>query len=421
MKTVIRMASVAAAAVASTAAGQSSDTTPSIVSTAFGAVRVERLARLEFPWGMAFLPDGRLLVTEKPGRLRLFANGRLSEPVAGVPRVEYRDQGGLLDVAVDPAFATNHLVYLSYAERAEPQPPGLRETPEPRFLSFVDTTDNVLKGQAVARGRLEGAELRDVQVIWRQNPKMIGRGHFGGRLVFAPDGKLFITSGDRMRFDPAQDLSGNVGKVVRINPDGSVPPDNPFAGRSGSSADVWSYGHRNILGAAINPATGQLWVGEMGPQGGDEINIILPGRNYGWPLVSNGDNYDGSFIPDHQSRPQQFQAPINIWTPSVSPSGMLFYTGSRFPQWRGNALFGGLSSMALLRATLNGDKVVAVERIDLGKRIRDVIQAPDGALLLVTDDRNGELLRLTPVAQARRRQRVTPVPSANSLSLRIIA
>lgn len=401
MRIGIRVAALATLLTASNVAAQKTNMPSStVVPTQFGDVRIEQLAKLDNPWGMAFLPDGRLLITEKPGRLRVYANGRLSDPIDGVPKVDYRDQGGLLDVEIDPDFARNRLVYLSYSEAAAQQPPDARETVDPRFLNFIDTTDKTLKGGAVARGRLDGNRLRDVAVIWLQNPKMIGRGHFGGRIVFAPDGKLFITSGDRMRFDPAQDLLTNVGKIVRINPDGSIPADNPFVRREDARPDIWTYGHRNPLGAAINPATKQLWIDEMGPAGGDEVNITTPGRNYGWPLVSNGDNYDGSPIPDHTTHPQ-YEAAAQFWNPSVSPSGFLFYTGNRFANWRGNALMGGMSSQALIRLALNGNKVTAVERIDMGKRIRDVIQAPDGAVLLLVDGKDGELLRLTPARQQR--------------------
>jgi glucose/arabinose dehydrogenase len=371
----------------------------SVVSTIAGNVHVTRLARLTHPWGMAFLPDGRLLVTEKPGRLRVFADGKLSEPVKGVPAVVFHEQGGLLDVEIDPAFARNQLVYLYYTEAADPQPAGARETGDPRFGDF-DTTDNVVKGGAVARGRLDGDELEDVAVIWRQVPKTVGRGHFGGRLVFAPDGKLFITSGDRMRFDPAQDPASNLGKVVRIEPDGSIPSDNPYVADKDTLDDVWSLGHRNPLGAAIDPETRELWIHEMGPSGGDELNRIQARRNYGWPLASNGDNYDGSSIPDHRSKPQ-YQEPVAGWTPVISPSGFAFYTGERFPAWKGNALIGGLSSKALIRLFRKGNRVVGEERIEMGKRIRDVIQAPDGAVLLLVDGEQGELLRLTPEAATR--------------------
>ena len=246
-----------------------------VLQTKTGPISIERLTTLTQPWGMAFLPDGRLLITEKPGRLRIYEGGKLSEPIAGVPSVVFHGQGGLLDVEVDPAFASNSLVYLSYTEAAEVQPPGTHDVPDPRFGGSFDKEDNLIKGGAVARGRLDGQQLRDVKVIWRQVPKTIGRGHFGGRLVFAPDGKLFITSGDRMRFDPAQDPASNIGKIVRINPDGSNPADNPFANKAGARPDVWSMGHRNPLGAAINPASNQLWINEMGPRHGDELQQLV--------------------------------------------------------------------------------------------------------------------------------------------------
>jgi aldose sugar dehydrogenase len=232
-------------------------------------------------------------------------------------------------------------------------------------------------------------------VIWRQMPKTVGRGHFGHRLIFAPDGELFITSGERMRFDPAQSLASNLGKVVRIDPDGSIPDDNPFVGEEGARGEIWSYGHRNILSAAIDASSGRLWAFEMGPLGGDELNLVEPGRNYGWPLVSNGDNYGGPSIPDHPTS-EGFQAPLRTWTPVISPSGATFYTGSLIPGWQGSVLVGGLSSQALVRLVLDGERVAMEERIDMKRRIRDVIQAPDGAILVIVDDRNGGLLRLTP-------------------------
>lgn len=379
-------------------------TRPSDVTLKSGeALRVERLATLEFPWGLAYLPDGRLLVTEKPGRLRMFAAGKLSAPLQNVPTVSYREgpseQGGLLDVAVDPDFAQNRRIYLSYAEDAakpSPQP----DTGDPRFASYLDLKDNRLRGGAVARATLDGNRLADVQVIWRQEPKTVGRGHFGHRLVFGRDGTLFITSGERQRFDPAQSLGSNLGKVVRINRDGTIPKDNPFVGRSGARGDIWSLGHRNMLAAAVHPSSGQLWVLEMGPLGGDELNVVERGRNYGWPVVSNGDNYDKSPIPDHSTK-SEFQAPIRTWTPVISPSGALFYDGTLFP-WRGSLVAGGLSSQALIRLTVDGTKVVSEERIDMQRRIRDVIQARDGALLAITDAKSGELLRLTPAARQTR-------------------
>jgi glucose/arabinose dehydrogenase len=387
----MRMAALAAVFLCTSVAA---DASAEVVQTQSGPVKVERLATLVEPWGMTVLPDGRLLVTEKPGRLRVYSSGRLSEPITGVPPVAYRGQGGLLDVEVDPAFARNGLVYLYYSEAAEQQPKDAQDVADPR-IGENDLEDKVLKGGAVARGRLDGNQLRDVQVVWRQVPKTIGRGHFGGRLVFAPDGKLFITSGDRQRFDPAQDLASSLGKVVRINPDGSIPPDNPFAKKEGARPDIWSVGHRNPLGAAIHPATKALWVHEMGPWHGDEINTPEAGKNYGWPLVSNGDNYDGTPIPDHPTRPD-LVAPLEYWRPVISPSGFAFYRGSLFKDWSGNALVGGLSSEALIRLTLEGNVVKKEERIGLRRRVRDVAEAPDGALLLLTDSKDGELLRLTP-------------------------
>ena len=386
---------------------------PDIVSSSAGELRVERLATLELPWGLALLPDRRLLITEKPGRLRVWSDGKLSEPVGGVPKVLYRDspseQGGMMDVAVDPDFARNSLVYLSYSEAAEQQSPQIGETDDVR-LTPLDMSDNIIRGGAVARGRLEGGELRDVKVIWRQVPKTVGRGHFGIRLVFSPDGKLFITSGERKRFDPAQSLASNLGKVVRINPDGTVPDDNPFAGKEGARPDIWSYGHRNVLSAAFDPAGGNLWVVEMGPLGGDELNLVKRGANYGWPLVSDGAHYtrEGvpkalALIPGH-GKDDRFVPPVRSWTPVISPSGAAFYNGQMFPRWRGSLLVGGLSSQSLIRLVLDGERVAVEERLAMGRRIRDVVEAPDGAILLVVDDRKGDLLRLTPAGGEAGRQ-----------------
>jgi glucose/arabinose dehydrogenase len=372
---------------------------PDVVSSSAGNLRVEKLATLESPWGMVLLPDGRVLITEKPGRLRIWANGALSAPVQGVPKVVHRgtpsEQGGLLDVEADPDFARNGFIYLSYSEASEQQSADLVELGDARFGNYMDLTDNILRGGAVARARLDGNALRDVQVIWRQVPKTVGRGHFGNRLLFGPDGKLYITSGERMRFEPAQSLTSNLGKVVRINSDGSIPNDNPFVSKEGARADIWSYGHRNVLAAAFDPSSRKLWAVEMGPLGGDELNLIQAGKNYGWPLVSNGDNYDSSGIPDHPSR-KELEAPVRTWTPVISPSGAMVYTGSIFSGWRGNVFVGGLSSMALIRLALDGDRVASEERIDMKRRIRDVIQAQDGAILVIVDDKRGDLLRLTP-------------------------
>ena len=369
---------------------------PEMVQTKSGMIKIEKLASLSEPWGMAWLPDGRLLITEKPGRLRIYSEGKLSEPISGLPKIEYHGQGGLLDVEIDPEFAINGYVYISYTEAAKIQPNVTRDIGDPRLGKFNDHTDAVLKGAAVARGKLEGNEIKNLEVIWQQVPKTIGRGHFGGRLVFASDGKLFITSSERQRLEPSQDLSGNLGKIIRINSDGSIPKDNPFINRKGARPDIWSYGHRNPLGAAINPTSKQLWIHEMGPIHGDELNIPLAGKNYGWPLVSNGDNYDNSRIPDHETRPE-FAGPIAYWHPAISPSGLAFYTGRLFKSWMGNVLLGSFNSEALIRLTVDGNNVSSEERIWLQRRIRDVIQAPDGSVWLLTDYKDGELLRISPV------------------------
>lgn len=340
-------------------------------------VRVETVAEgLEHPWALAFLPDGRMLVSERPGRLRLIAaNGQLSAPLGGVPEVFAQGQGGLLDVALDPDFANNRLLYLSYAE------PG---------------DDGA--STAVARARLDGDRLQNLQVIFRQQPKVDGGNHFGSRLAFAPDGKLFVTLGDRFKFEPAQDVSNEIGAIVRINPDGSIPRDNPFVGRAGAAPAIWSYGHRNIQAAAIHPQTGALWEIEHGPRGGDELNIAEAGRNYGWPLVSWGRHYDGRDIPDPPTRPD-LASSIVQWTPVIAPSGMTFYTGKLFADWQGDLLVGGLATKALVRLAQDGKTAREKARIDMDARIRDVVQGPEGAVYLLTDERRGKVLRLTPKAR----------------------
>jgi aldose sugar dehydrogenase len=343
-----------------------------------GGLRVDTVVRgLSHPWGLAFLPDGRMLVTERPGRLRIVErDGRLSEPLAGVPRVFAQDQGGLLDVALDPRFADNRLVYLSYAE------PG----------------DGGTNGTAVARGTLGDRGLDDVRVIYRQLPKVASSKHFGSRLVFARDGTLFVTQGERFsQADQAQDLSSLIGKIVRINADGSVPRDNPFVGRAGARPEIWSLGHRNVQGATLHPQTGQLWTAEHGARGGDELNHPEAGKNYGWPVISYGVHYSFRKIGEgtHKAGMEQ---PLYYWDPVIAPSGMTFYTGDRFSGWKGSVLIGSLRPGGLVRLTLDGDKVTHEERYlgDLGERIRDVRQGPEGLLYLLTDANDGRILRVSP-------------------------
>ncbi|KLD76698.1 glucose dehydrogenase [Xanthomonas hyacinthi DSM 19077] len=331
------------------------------------------------PWAMSFLPDGSALISEKGGTLKRFdpASGRTGA-VSGVPAVAYGGQGGFGDVLPHPGFAQNGWVYLSYAEAGS----------------------GATRGGAVARAKLTldgngGGALSQLKVIWRQQPKVSGNGHYGHRLAFGPDRKLWIGSSERQKFDPAQDMSGNLGKIVRLNDDGSVPDDNPFARRGGAAAQVWSFGHRNVLGLAFD-ANGQLWEHEMGPAGGDELNLIQRGANYGYPIVSNGDHYDGRPIPDHSTRPE-FAAPKVSWTPVISPAGFVIYGGSTFPQWRGNGFIGGLSSQSLVRIEFNGENAREAARYDMGKRIREVEQGPDGALWLLEDGSGGRLLKLQPV------------------------
>jgi len=340
------------------------------------AVRVETVARgLEYPWALAFLPDGRMLVTERLGRLRIVErDGRVSEPLAGVPEVQAHGQGGLLDVAVDPRFADNRLVYLSYAE------PGADGT----------------AGTAVARGRLGEGRLNDIRVIYRQQPKVRGGAHFGSRLVFARDGTLFVTQGDRFAYsDGAQDLSVGIGKIVRINKDGSVPRDNPFVGRAGARPEIWSYGHRNVQSAALHPRNGQLWTVEHGARGGDELNRPEAGKNYGWPVITYGVDYSGAKIGEGTAKPGMEQ-PVYYWDPVIAPSGMTFYTGDAFPDWKGSLFIGSLQPGVLVRLTLKDGRVAREERYlgDLRERIRDVRQGPDGLLYLLTDSGDGRILRV---------------------------
>ena len=341
-------------------------------------VDIQPVANFNEPWAMSFLPDGRALITQKSGELMLWRQGGEAVQVAGVPQVDYGGQGGLGDVVLHPDFARNRMVYLSWAEAGQ-----------------GDT-----RGAAVGRGRLvtEGgaARLEGFETIWRQQPKVEGRGHYGHRLAFGPDGKLYVTNGDRQKFEPAQDMGQTLGKIVRLNDDGSVPPDNPFASRGGVAAQVWTLGHRNPLGIAFAP-DGKLWTHEMGPKNGDEFNLIERGSNYGYPIVSNGDHYDGKPIPDHSTRPE-FNAPEITWN-GVSPAGLIFYTGDKFPGWRGNAFLGGLSGQTLIRMVVDGTSAREAERWDMDARIREVEQGPDGAIWVLEDERGGSqgrLLRLTP-------------------------
>lgn len=351
------------------------------VQTEEYAVRVVTLVRgLDHPWGLAFLPDGRMLVTERAGRLRIVgADGKLEpKPVAGVPAVEEFGQGGLLDVALHPKFRENGLVYLSFSARG---PGGV--------------------GTEVVRGRLEGGELRDVRTIFRAEPKSGGGRHFGSRLVFDRDGLLYVTLGDRGEQDRAQRLDDHAGKIVRIGDDGRVPDGNPFRGRAGAKPEIYSLGNRNVQGAALHPQTGVLWAHEHGPQGGDEVNVIRAGTNYGWPVITYGVNYGtGTKIGEGTEKPGMAQ-PIWKWVPSIAPSGMAFYEGDRFPKWKGDLFVGALRERALVRLKLDGEKVVKEERMlrDALGRIRDVRSGPDGLLYLLTDSSDGALVRLEPVGR----------------------
>lgn len=341
-------------------------------------VTVQTVAEgLDHPWGFEFLPDGRILVTERDGRMRIVStDGRISQPVAGVPEVFAQGQGGLLDVALAPDFETSGTIYFSFSE---PRRDG--------------------NGTAVARARLNAdvspPRLEDVQVIFHQQPSYDGNVHFGSRIVPTPDGKLFVTLGERFQMRYAQDLSRHWGKVVRINADGSVPDDNPFVGREGARSEIWSYGHRNPQAAALHPETGELWIVDHGPRGGDEVNVVRKGLNYGWPVINYGRHYTGEEIP---KRREGMEQPLYYWDPSIAPSGMAFYTADRAPQWRGNLFVGALAGRHLARLVLDGEQVTAEERLltDLNQRIRDVKQGPDGAIYVATDSARGRILRVTP-------------------------
>lgn len=336
---------------------------------------------LDHPWGMAFLPTGEILVTERAGRLRVYGkDGKLSPAVTGLPAIYAQGQGGLLGVALDPDYAKNGLIYWSYAEE----------------------TDGV-NGTAVARGKLSlGAapKVEDVQVIWRQTPKMASALHFGGRLVFGRDGKLFITTGERSILAgrvQAQNLDGTLGKVVRINADGSIPSDNPFVNTAGAKPNIWSLGHRNIQSATLD-AQGRLWTVEHGARGGDELNRPEPGKNYGWPLITYGEEYSGKPISEGATQKAGLEQPVYYWDPVIAPSGMALYDGALFPALKGSLLIGSMREQHVARLVLKDDKVVGEERLftDIGGRVRDVTVGPDGAIYVLTDEEDGKLIRITP-------------------------
>ena len=360
------------------------------------------VARFDSPWSMAFLPDGRMLVTEKAGRLKLVsADGRTSVDVAGVPKVDSEGQGGLMDVVLAPDFARMrppaandvtlsrmlepgaHIVYLSWSEAG----PGGKGLALGRGL-LVERQVQCVRAPCPAQARIEGFET-----IFRARPFVAGSGHYSGRIAFSPDGYLFFTNGERQKFTPAQDPQATLGKVLRLTAGGRPAPGNPLTAK-GFAPEIWSYGHRNLLGIALD-ASGKLWEVEMGPRGGDELNLVQRGRNYGWPIVSNGNHYDGRDIPDHRTRPE-FEAPKVSWNPVISPSSLAIYSGAMFPAWRGNALIGGLSSKSLVRVVFEGTGAREAERYDMGARIRAVTQAPDGSVYLLEDE--GRMLRLTPRA-----------------------
>jgi glucose/arabinose dehydrogenase len=330
---------------------------------------------LEQPWGMTFLPDGRLLITERPGRLRIFANGRLERaPVGGLPRVYARGQGGLLDICLHPDFARNSVLYLTYSGEGE----GGAAT-------------------VLARAEFRNNALQGVQRIFEALPRTSGGLHFGSRVVFDRAGLLYVTCGERYQMQRAQNLADLGGKVVRLRDDGSVPPDNPFVGREGARPEIFTYGHRNPQGMAMHPVTGRIWEIEHGPRGGDELNLLKAGANYGWPRATHGIDYSGSTISPNRSLPGM-EDPVRVWVPSISPSGLAFYTGDRFPGWKGSVFTGALSDNALIRIELDGDRYVGEERllVDLLPYIRDVRQGPDGLLYLVTHTDSGGLYRLEP-------------------------
>lgn len=377
---------VALATLSLMACGLNADDQAVEVETEKVKVRVTTVTDgLKNPWGLAFMPGGDMLVTERSGDMRIVAaDGTKGPALDGLPEIESRGQGGLLDVALDPDFVTNRWVYFSFSE------PGQGGT-----------------STAVARGKLRAdaiEELTQVEVIFSQEPKVRSNGHFGSRLVFRDDGTLFITMGDRQQdFDDAypQKLNSHIGTVARINPDGSVPDDNPFLDDKDAQPEIWSYGHRNIQGADLHPETRELWTGEHGPQGGDEINLTEAGKNYGWPVITYGEQYGGGKIGEGTEK-EGMEQPLHYWDPSIANAGMTFYTGDKFPEWKGDLLVTALKFQLLARLELDGTEVTHEERMfseSIGKRLRDVVQGPDGYLYLLTDDSNGAILKVEPAEE----------------------
>jgi aldose sugar dehydrogenase len=363
-----------AASCGSPAVGDSAHRAAAEVKDAF---KVEELGRFDEPWAMALLPDGSALITERKGELKLWSSPDIAKVVLRV-KVDYGGQGGLGDVALAPDFKTakTPTIYISWAEAGP------------------NNTRGAVVGKATYLNLVDGPGVFEPQIIWRQVPKVSGRGHFSHRIAFSPDGKyLFLSSGERQKFTPAQDLSNNLGKVLRLNLDGTPAAGNPFADRGGVSAQIWSYGHRNLLGLQFD-ANGQLWDLEHGPAGGDELNRIEPGKNYGWPLVSDGDNYDGTPIPRNSTRPDLAQSAIS-WNPVIAPGDFIFYSGKMWPEWKGQALIAGMVYPGLVRVRIDGDKGREEARYPLGHRIREIREDRDGSLLLLEDGKGGRLLRLT--------------------------
>jgi glucose/arabinose dehydrogenase len=351
------------------------------IQSSAGALRIDTVAKgLSHPWGLQFLPDGRMIVTERSGNIRIVAgDGKLSPPLENVPKVLARGQGGMLDIALDRNFASNATIYFCFSDPYE----GGGRT-------------------ALARAKLDAGEtprLTDVKVIFRQEGPPSSGNHYGCRIAQSPDNNLFLAMGEHFSTrDQAQNLGNHLGKLIRITPDGAVPNDNPFVGQQGAKPEIWSYGHRNPQGLAFNPRSGALWEQEHGPRGGDEINIVGKGKNYGWPVIGYGIDYNGAKIHESTAKAGMEQ-PIKYWVPSIAPSGMAFYTSDLIPKWKGSLLVGALAGQMLVRLSLDGDKVTGEERLlqDLGERIRDVRQGPDGALYLLTDANNGRILRIAPV------------------------